>query len=874
MMVKKALAALTALTLSAGLFPSAAVVYAQTDPSSYESGHYAWFKDQLTPTAQKFYAAFVQMYANGDLAKGNCLYDVTELIGQDALEAYALGNTRLLYEMGAARDAFDADYPELFYVDFSEFTLRVTTDNKKYRATLGTGRSDNYLADGIETGGDDVAAKAAALERKVDEIVSGATGSDRAKAVYVHDTIVNETTDYALETDARAENAAYVRGAYGALVCGESLCEGYAKAYKLILDRLGIPCVTVQGVYEDANSGGAQEHMWNYVELDGVWYAVDATMDDPRGSAPTQEYLLCNMETMGATHTANGILSEANFEFAYPALNALGGGTDGEGDADFTITVGETVTDGELSYYDLTVSYKGMGQAAAAEQGYYFLIDYNGEGKWAYITPEIYAGAIVDTETSMTFPVYNSDSVSSIQFGITQTPKSGDALDDLYFSGDTSQIVRSDTVTTSFSSTYYSPPYIDWVTPSNQSYITPGKEYDVVVTYSKALKQTGEIGVTFTSDSQIATNGSTLTDVRWSQSEPNVLRFKFTASLNYGGVSCFYYFNVSGLVGADSDKAPNSLALFAKNSAFYCCPTVDGWAVYGTPVLLQSGDMSAENWTYSDGTSVADDVSFRLALIASKASESENQSYQNIIKEEGVSVLSSETYNLTLNLCEKQIAALGDGQRLKIMLPYPEGYDPANAETSFRAYHFDKDDNPEVIDCYMNEYGIVIFCTSFSPFTVVEVGAQASDNKNVLITATKGGTVSDDFVSLSQGSRQVTVTPSAGYVIDSITVGGKPVAVSDENGCTLELSYDTLGANTSVDVRFVAKSVKDAETAAGVSVVVSSPYNSPLPKAQDDASAFNTVIVVSCVAAAGIAVAIAAVLVVMTVRDKKRRGAR
>lgn len=873
-MVKKAMAALTALALTAGFAPSAAFASAQSSQIPYESAHYTWFKDQLTPTAQKFYAAFEQMYANGDLAKGNCLYDVTDLIGQDALEGYALGNTQLLYEMGAARDAFDADYPELFYIDFSEFTLRVTTDNKKYRATLGTGRSDNYLADGIQTGGDDVAAKVAALDGKVDEIVSGATGTDRAKAVYVHDTIVKETTDYASETDARAGNAAYVRGAYGALVCGESVCKGYAKAYKLIMDRLGIPCVTVQGVYEDANSGGAQEHMWNYVELDGVWYAVDATMDDPRNSAPTQEYLLCNMETMGATHTANGVLSEANFEFTYPALNALGGGTDGEGDADFTITVGETETDGELSYYDLTVSYKGMGQAAAAEQGYYFLIDYNGEGKWAYITPSLYAGAIVDTQTSMTFPVNNSASVSSIQFGITQTPKSSDSLSDLYFSGDASEIVKSETVTTSFSSTYYSPPYIYSVTPSNQTYITPGKEYDVVVTYSKALKQTGEISVTFTSDSQIATNGSTLTDVQWSQSEPNVLRFKFTASLDYGGVSCFYYFNLSGLVGADSDKAPNSLALYAKNSAFYCCPTADGWAVYGTPVLLQSGDLSAEDWTYADGTSVADNVSFRLALIASKASESDNQYYQDIIEDKGVSVLSSETYNLTLSLCEKQIASLGEGQRLKIMLPYPDGYDPEDVNTSFRAYHFDKDNNSEEIECYMNEYGIVIFCRSFSPFTVVEVEAQASDNKNVLITATKGGTVSDDLISLSQGSRQVTVTPSAGYVIDSITVGGKPVAVSDENGCTLELSYDSLGANTTVDVRFVAKSVKDAETAAGVSVVVSSPFNSPLPKAQDDASALNTVIVVSCVAAAAVAVVIAAVLVVMTLRDKKRRGAR
>lgn len=49
-------------------------------------------------------------------------------------------------------------------------------------------------------------------------------------------------------------------------------CEGYARAFKLICDQIGLPCIVVSG----------DGHMWNYVQNeDGVWYAVDVTWDDP-----------------------------------------------------------------------------------------------------------------------------------------------------------------------------------------------------------------------------------------------------------------------------------------------------------------------------------------------------------------------------------------------------------------------------------------------------------------------------------------------------------------------------------------------------------------------------------------------------------------
>ena len=53
----------------------------------------------------------------------------------------------------------------------------------------------------------------------------------------------------------------------------------------MVLDEAKIQNVIVIG--EGINSDGQREsHAWNYVKLEGMWYAIDVTWDDPiiRGS--------------------------------------------------------------------------------------------------------------------------------------------------------------------------------------------------------------------------------------------------------------------------------------------------------------------------------------------------------------------------------------------------------------------------------------------------------------------------------------------------------------------------------------------------------------------------------------------------------------
>lgn len=60
---------------------------------------------------------------------------------------------------------------------------------------------------------------------------------------------------------------------YDALVNNSTMCAGYAAAYQDLLQRAGIDCVQV--------TSQKMEHAWNLVCIDGSWYHVDLTWDDP-----------------------------------------------------------------------------------------------------------------------------------------------------------------------------------------------------------------------------------------------------------------------------------------------------------------------------------------------------------------------------------------------------------------------------------------------------------------------------------------------------------------------------------------------------------------------------------------------------------------
>jgi len=95
-------------------------------------------------------------------------------------------------------------------------------------------------------------------------ITPGMNAHQKVKAI--HDWIVlNVAYDESLQ--------AY--SAYEALTSGKTVCQGYSLlAYKM-LNEAGIPTRIAEGTVRT----GA--HAWNLVQLDGKWYHLDTTWDDP-----------------------------------------------------------------------------------------------------------------------------------------------------------------------------------------------------------------------------------------------------------------------------------------------------------------------------------------------------------------------------------------------------------------------------------------------------------------------------------------------------------------------------------------------------------------------------------------------------------------
>lgn len=85
--------------------------------------------------------------------------------------------------------------------------------------------------------------------------------------------------------DMLAAHVSYVSGenahnAYGALVEGKAVCEGYAEALQCLLQRVGIQSVEIFGYGINPSTGLGEPHAWNAVRIDGEYYLVDLTWND------------------------------------------------------------------------------------------------------------------------------------------------------------------------------------------------------------------------------------------------------------------------------------------------------------------------------------------------------------------------------------------------------------------------------------------------------------------------------------------------------------------------------------------------------------------------------------------------------------------
>ncbi len=121
--------------------------------------------------------------------------------------------------------------------------------------------------------GDDLDTAKTIFEQKVTNILSGITSSmsEYEKELYLHDKLAEMIT---YEEGTNAHNA------YGALVEGKAVCEGYAEALQYLLQRAGIQSFLAIGASINPSTGLSENHEWNYVRINDNYYHTDLTWDD------------------------------------------------------------------------------------------------------------------------------------------------------------------------------------------------------------------------------------------------------------------------------------------------------------------------------------------------------------------------------------------------------------------------------------------------------------------------------------------------------------------------------------------------------------------------------------------------------------------
>lgn len=124
--------------------------------------------------------------------------------------------------------------------------------------------------------------------------------SDYEKALTIHDYIItNSRYDNRLLTTGTVPPESYT--SYGILSLGVGVCEGYAKAMKYLLDGVGVKSTIVVG------ESKGQSHAWNLVEIEGEYYHIDSTWDDPvtKDGSDVLRYNFLNLNDSEISRTHN-----------------------------------------------------------------------------------------------------------------------------------------------------------------------------------------------------------------------------------------------------------------------------------------------------------------------------------------------------------------------------------------------------------------------------------------------------------------------------------------------------------------------------------------------------------------------------------------
>ncbi len=203
--------------------------------------------------------------------------------------AIPLGQSMTKDELRTMYEALLLDNPNFFYI------------HNTYYLSPGEADGDGYTHILLRYTMNRATRMAArrALEKAADALLDGlpVSADEYERELFLYERLTRHCT-----YDRTAAGEGYDRHptaytAYGALVEKQAVCEGYARALQLLLNRAEIACVPVTGKNQADETG----HMWNLARINGALYYLDATFDAD-ADAPRHDYFNITTEQLLFTH--------------------------------------------------------------------------------------------------------------------------------------------------------------------------------------------------------------------------------------------------------------------------------------------------------------------------------------------------------------------------------------------------------------------------------------------------------------------------------------------------------------------------------------------------------------------------------------------
>lgn len=222
-----------------------------------------YYYNQLSEEAKE---AYIEMYASVKNFDEKCALKIDD-------EALSEVFTAVLY-----------DNPEIFWLK---------TDYKYFNYGNKVVFKPNY-----SYSEDEAIQYSTELNNKVNEILNQASFcvTDYEKELFFHDYICNNTV-YDMDTFGNVGASAH-----NTLINGRAVCEGYARAMQILLDKSGIYNYLIIG--DGTSNGEIKPHMWNVVKLNDENYHLDVTWNDnDETNIPSYMYFNVTDEQISRDHS-------------------------------------------------------------------------------------------------------------------------------------------------------------------------------------------------------------------------------------------------------------------------------------------------------------------------------------------------------------------------------------------------------------------------------------------------------------------------------------------------------------------------------------------------------------------------------------------